>query len=338
MEYNNNKPMFFVITCVKEGRKLIWPLFESLIKQTKHNFIHYIYEDGSVDPLNEIIDEYIKKVNMLPNPYEVIYEKNEVNIGLNRATMHAIKRCTLNYFVWINCDDKVDVRFFEEMSKYIAKHKDGVVFRSNQIALNEAGDRIKLSEFERIKYAKKKNQLAPYLHRYYFWSTFIVKMSSYKEVNPNYYVDSTPYVFNDKQITFALINFYSDYFHFVKRAFSFYIERNNSEGRKYVDLNSNNELYKKNSFFYHSLISNIFPEKRPFHEKIDQYRELCDQFFIAYKNLQLKKLLICHKKKKDFIKINDIPKNVKNIKHTDLYYLNKLIIKKILQRRKANED
>ena len=108
-----NEPLFFLFTCVKDGREYIDKLFESLLMQTKKNFIHYIYEDGSDNPLDEIVENYIKRVNQLDEPYRVVYEKCNKNIGLNKATEHCLKKCYLNYFIWMNCDDWLDVNFFK---------------------------------------------------------------------------------------------------------------------------------------------------------------------------------------------------------------------------------
>ena len=81
--YSNEKPLFFLFTCVKDGRKYINKLFDSLLSQTKINFVHYIYEDGSNDPIEDLVLSYKEKVSKLEHPYKVIYDNKDVTDQVN---------------------------------------------------------------------------------------------------------------------------------------------------------------------------------------------------------------------------------------------------------------
>jgi len=135
--------LFFVFTCVKNGRKYIEKLFDSLLEQTLTNFVHFIYDDGSDDPIDDLVDEYRKKVSLLANPFPVIYEKNTTNIGINMATQYCISKCCARYFVWIDCDNWIDKNFFNEMTNTInRKGNKFIVYRSNGIRVDCNNKRI----------------------------------------------------------------------------------------------------------------------------------------------------------------------------------------------------
>ncbi len=57
----SEKPLIFLFTCIKDGRKYIWKLFESLLEQTSNNFVHFIYDDGSNDPIEDLVETYKEK-------------------------------------------------------------------------------------------------------------------------------------------------------------------------------------------------------------------------------------------------------------------------------------
>lgn len=226
--YNNKNPLFFLFTSVKDGRVFINKLFDSLLKQSKVNFVHYIYEDGSNDPIEDLVDIYKEKNSKLSNPIQIIYEKNPKNIGLNMATKHCIDMCNLPYFLWINCDDWVDDNFFEELEKAVRKHDDGCVFqfKTRFYNGNKVGVRPCNNYDKYLLHFKNKN--LELLANKIQYNHFCVNHKKYLEVNKNnYFIDKRSF-YNDQQVLIPLA--YSNAkFYYCNKVVSNYLIRGNSE-------------------------------------------------------------------------------------------------------------
>lgn len=231
MNFNEDKPLFFVFTCVKNGRSYIQKLFDSLLHQTKVNFVHFIYEDGSSNPLEEMINDYKKQVAQLEKPYKVIYEFNPINIGLNRSTQYCISKCSCPYFIWIDCDNFVDYSFFEEMEKLYKSNKNSLLLRS---ILYNADNQEK--EFYcncgTIDEAKTKYQLGLFIRRRYYYSFFAVNYKLYSTINPNNFMLHERSFYNDEQLLIVcLLN--CDYAPLSKKAKGYFLTRDGQESKQY---------------------------------------------------------------------------------------------------------
>lgn len=196
--YNNENPLFFLFTCVKDGRKYINKLFDSLLSQTKINFVHYIYEDGSADPIEDLVDIYKEKVSKLSSPYKVIYEKNPINIGLNMATKHCIDMCNLPYFIWIDCDNWVDKDFFKEIEKCCLKKPKADLIRTRLIGVGFSFNVDKPT-------TNNNTELQLFLRSKYYYSFFAVKTKKYLYINKNNYMSDVKTFFNDNQVLMCLL-------------------------------------------------------------------------------------------------------------------------------------
>ena len=180
MKKNNNrlsKETFFLFTCVKNGRKYIQKLFDSLLKQTKINFVHYIYEDGSEDPVDDLITDYKTKANDIG--LQVIYEKQSINIGLNMATKHCIEQCFLPYFIWIDCDNWVDSRFFEELGNTVRKKNKPNIVRTNKSCVHLSG--AKATNFLKKSIDSGYSGLLILLNKYYY--SFLLSFLDFFSIN-----------------------------------------------------------------------------------------------------------------------------------------------------------
>ena len=229
--YNAENPLFFLFTCVKEGRPYIQKLFSSLLKQTKYNFVHYIYEDGSDDPIEDLVNEYKEKASKLVNPYRVEYEKNANNIGLNMATKHCIDMCYCPYFIWIDCDNWVDENFFKELEDAAVAHKNSIYIGSNRFDVCENFIKPYFSK-KQLKLAKKKKRDIEYLCDTFGFSFFAIKHSLYLEINKNNYFVNERHFFNDMQVISHCILSNKE-FSFADKAYSYFLCRNDSEGNSF---------------------------------------------------------------------------------------------------------
>ncbi len=236
-QVNKVKPIFFVFTCVKNGRQYIGKLFESLSKQSRKNFVHYIYEDGSDEPLDEIVDLYRKTVKESLDPYEIIYEQNNHNVGLNKATKHCIDKCSLPYFIWIDCDNWVNNTFFEELEKTAKKNPNAIYIGSNRIDVID-GKHVKyLSDFKRrMSVSGFFKDILFICASGFYYSFFAIKKDYYDIVSRgNFFVDSRDFYNDNQVITHCIVSGRS--FASCKRAHSFYLFRENSEGNRFIDFN-----------------------------------------------------------------------------------------------------
>ena len=227
---NNEAPLFFLFTCVKDGRQYINKLFDSLLSQTKINFVHYIYEDGSDEPLDEIVEQYNEEVSKLSTPYKVIYEKNPVNIGLNMATKHCIDMCFCPYFIWIDCDNWVDMNFFNELEQYILCHKNIPLVRTLCLQSNQVINDIKKNYTFKCRHDNK--QLTHFLYGTFFYGFFAVKLECYLKLNQsNYFFDKRDY-FNDDQVL-SLFLFNNKKISICDSAIGYFLLHDNNESVLY---------------------------------------------------------------------------------------------------------
>ncbi len=232
--YDNENPLFFLFTCVKNGRPYIEKLFGSLLRQTKVNFIHYIYEDGSEEPLDEMVEAYKEKVSRLSTPYKVVYEKNPVNIGLNKSTQHCISMCNLPYFIWVDCDNWIGETFFEELEKTALQNPDAIYIRTNRYDVKNGKQSRYYKSRRIIRKVSRRHQDGSFLAQCFMYSFFAVKRDLYYEVNPdNYFVDSRD-VYNDVQVISHCL-FSGRDFAFCENAYSYYLFVENSEGNRPMD-------------------------------------------------------------------------------------------------------
>ena len=194
----DQKPLFFLFTCVKDGNNYIEKLLDSLIKQTRKNFVHFIYEDGSGEPLGEMINKYKRRVLSLEEPYDVVYEYNKTNLGLTKATQYCISKCTCPYFIWIDCDNYVDIHFFEELERLYRKNKGALLLRST--LYNYGSDKLYYANRGSIEDAYNSYQLGLFIRRKYYYSFFAVNTKKYKLINPSNIMIDEKGFYNDEQV------------------------------------------------------------------------------------------------------------------------------------------
>ena len=310
----NQKPIFFLFTCVKNGRAYINKLFDSILNQTKVNFLHFIYDDGSDDPISDLVDEYRIKASKLAHPFEVVYERNNINIGLNMATKHCIDKCSLPYFIWIDCDNWVDKNFFKNLERTARNNPDAIVLRSRKIIFEE-----NCTYKEKVnRWVLNKDQTIPYFYDFYAYSAFAVKKDQYSIINPNNVLLNIRDFFADEQVILSCVCSGLSFAYTKKAKFYFYL-RKNSESKEYkMPINKPNN--KK------ELMSQLSVESKYF-ELLDCYTKYLSMLDYYNKGDECF-CFLCAKQKK-FKKYNLFGRNYRvrwlsPIKHFDLYLKKKL--------------
>ena len=223
------EPVFFLFTCVKNGRKYINRLFESLLNQTVINFVHYIYEDGSDDPIFDLVEQYKEQSYLLDHPIKIYYECNKNNIGLNMATQHCISKANLPYFIWIDCDNWVHSRFFEFLGKETLKHPNAAAIRSDRITYFGSGLFGKAMSKRNSRKAIYSKHQFDYLclGKYLFSATAFNKEFFFKVNNHNYFIDERSF-FNDVQVNLSCAISQHPYY-FQKKCIMYYLNRSDAE-------------------------------------------------------------------------------------------------------------
>ena len=224
-----NSVKIFLFTCVKDGRKYIKKLFSSLLEQTNTDFVHFIYDNGSTDPIDDLILIYKKEVAKLKKPYEVIYEKTAESVGLNMATKYCINKCDKPYFIWIDCDNWVHKNFFKNLAKEIKKHPNQVLYRTFLVKVDENGSTSSNFKQRKLSLKSKNNAAFTFFTRKnrYYYSFFAVNTKKYLELSHNNILNIRDY-YNDEQIL-TYCYFSSDNFSMIKRSVGYYLARDNSE-------------------------------------------------------------------------------------------------------------
>ena len=296
VEETKNKPLFFVFTCVKEGRPFIKRLFDSLIKQTKKNFVHFIYEDGSKDSICDLIEEYKKRVSQSNSPYEVIYEYNPRNIGLNRSTSYCINKCNCPYFIWIDCDNWVDEHFFEELEKQVKRRSNDIVFRTNTLMIDDKT--LKPVLLKRKIPKIDKHPLLDIVFRFYKYSFFAVNYNMLTKVCKKIELIDDKRFFNDKQVLF-LASHINDTFSYTKRALGSALIRVDSE---YLS-NKEEELDLK----FDDLLNNYDIKPKYNYKELEQAKIYSKESYKCYEKKMYNEAIELLIKKRRLLKKNDVP-------------------------------
>lgn len=299
------KPLIFLFTCVKNGTKYIGKLFDSLLQQTSDNFIHYIYDDGSDDNLEELVNNYKEQAAKLGKKFQIIFERNPINIGLNMSTKHCIDVCFLEYFVWVDCDNWVDKDFILNVEKAINKNPNSSFFRTNTKRIVGGKIRNALKD-RRFKLSLNQKYALYYFYftNFYYCSFFVVNTEKYKQINLNNFLDIRHY-FNDVQVLTTL--YMSDERGvFIKNAYGYCLLHNQSE--------SHIEKYDFNKIEYAKklLINGSFSKQFEHINTLKEVDDKTEEFIKLNKERKLKEARRAFKERNRLCKKYNIPYRVAN--------------------------
>lgn len=263
----------FLFTCVKDGRHYVEKLFDSLLKQTNTNFVHFIYDNGSSDPIDDLVIKYKEKASKLDKPFDVIYEKTSESIGLNLATKHCIDKCDKPYFIWIDCDNWVHKDFFKYLLKAIVKNPDCMLYRTFLVKVDEDNGNESSNFNERkLSMISQNNAAFTFFTRKnrYYYSFFAVNTKQYLAASKNSILNIRDY-YNDEQIL-AYCYLAKGNTTMVKKSIGYYLSRNNSEAHLIKPAQEANKLFafdirtiiakniSESSYNYYLTINKMFSE------------------------------------------------------------------------------
>lgn len=107
-----------IFTPVYNRADIINNLFNSLIRQSNHDFIWLIVDDGSTDKISELVDEYKKSADF---EIQYIYQENE---GKHSAHNKAVEICNTELFFCVDSDDFLTDDAVEKIYSVHNKYKN----------------------------------------------------------------------------------------------------------------------------------------------------------------------------------------------------------------------
>ena len=331
MKKNKNslkKPMFFLFTCVKDGRKYIQKLFNSLMGQTSKNFVHYIYEDGSEDSIADLVNEYKKQAASLDEPFDVLYENSKKNIGLNMATKHCIEMCNKEYFIWIDCDNWIDKDFFYNLEQTAIKHQDAIMIKTTLYTVLDNGYIFTdIDTFQKRRINNKRNQIKNFfMNCFPFGFSFFAVKKQF--LGDNFTILDEKHFSNDHQVICQIL-FKQHPIVWSKKAIGYFLSRDDSEGHANLRVTKGTNLNRQ---WYLQLLSKT---------SADSFKKLTN----IYSSLDLYKQMICYLENKQYSQALKTMRHKRKINrkckleikyyckyHNDLYWFLKIVVFSILHR------
>ena len=109
------KPLVSVIIPVYNASKTIDKCLDSVLNQTLQNIEVIVINDKSTDDSLEKIKKYKDKIILIDN---------KENLGPAASRNKGLKKATGDYIGFVDSDDYIDPRMYEEMSKYMSNEVD----------------------------------------------------------------------------------------------------------------------------------------------------------------------------------------------------------------------
>lgn len=115
IEKSNQKELITVIVACYNIEKYIGRCLDSICNQTYQNLEILVTDDGSTDSSGKICDEFAEKDSRIT----VFHTENS---GLGMARNYAMDRASGDYIAFVDGDDFIVPRMYEEMLSVIKKH------------------------------------------------------------------------------------------------------------------------------------------------------------------------------------------------------------------------
>lgn len=116
-----------VIVPIYNAEKYLEKCIKSIVNQTYDNIELILVNDGSTDNSEKIINKYINSKET-----EVIYVKKK-NGGLSDARNFGLKYATGDYYAFIDSDDYIERKTFEELSRYMEENYDMIKMKIKKV-------------------------------------------------------------------------------------------------------------------------------------------------------------------------------------------------------------
>ncbi len=218
--YSSYEIKVSIIVPIYNATQYLEQCVRSLMMQTYHN-IEYLFiddasNDGSVDMLRTLIDEYPSRVAQCK-----IYE-NDINKGVAFCRHVCMKNATGEFLIHVDSDDYVDLRFIEKMLvKAVDSHSDVVICNTINVYKNKIKVNPPIQEVDRSELIKR--LLIGTAHNA-LWNK-LVKRSII--VQNNLYPDEGYRILEDKAISFRMV-YFANKVEYISEPLYFYRKREDS--------------------------------------------------------------------------------------------------------------
>jgi glycosyltransferase involved in cell wall biosynthesis len=232
-------PLFFIVTTVFNGANYLKTTLESMLKQTTNRFVHYIYDDGSQDHPDALIQDYISKANSRDKPFKVIYQKGP-NLGVDPAHVQCYKLCTLPFLMWLDAGDFLAPDFFANVESQFRQHPQCTWLRANSYFVDPQGNRARFANDHglNLRELARKDQYGNFSSGSNFnYGIFVIDWNQYLKINPQlFFINGKNYggFYYDCQIIFAM-SLSGQPFCFLKKPLTYLLDNPMSFSRNQVN-------------------------------------------------------------------------------------------------------
>lgn len=130
---------------------------ESICNQTYKNLEIICIDDGSSDGSEQILDDFAAKDNRMI----VVHQKNN---GESYARNEGLRRATGDYVAFVDCDDWIDLKMYEDM--ILAMHSEDLDMVAVSWYKEHANQSIEIkNELPVMKHAFNQEQLLSYIYK-----------------------------------------------------------------------------------------------------------------------------------------------------------------------------
>lgn len=124
-----------IILPTYNGGKYIRRAIESVVTQSFKDWELLVIDDGSTDNTKEIVESF--------NNPQIIYLKNEKNLGIQKTLNRGLKEAKGEYIARIDDDDEwVDSQKLEKQFNFLDENKNYVLIGTGVIVVNEEGEEL----------------------------------------------------------------------------------------------------------------------------------------------------------------------------------------------------
>lgn len=174
-----NEKVSVIMPTYKRDRSFMETALESLLNQSYENLEIVIVDDSPADyEIRSEVEKYIKSIK----DKNIVYVKNEVNMGGALARNEGIKKATGRYITFLDDDDKYLPDKVSNQVKFM-ESGDYDMSLSNMLIYNTKGELIDVRKHEDISRLKNKDLLVYHLKRHLTGTpTFMYKAEKLREI------------------------------------------------------------------------------------------------------------------------------------------------------------
>lgn len=153
-KFMNDKIKISVVMTTYNGAKYIYQQLESILCQTLQPDEVLLFDDGSTDGTQKIIEHFISENNLCEKKWTLI--QNKKNLGWRANFMQGFQKANGDFIFPCDQDDIWNKSKIEEMSNIMILHSEINVLCCNIEPFSDSGEKIYIAKFNLKSYGRKK--------------------------------------------------------------------------------------------------------------------------------------------------------------------------------------